>query len=69
MRIGWRDKTVTTRVPTFSAALDDGLRRRVLARLGFDRPPAADRDGLRALSTRVGAGAKIAATLRREVDP
>jgi N-hydroxyarylamine O-acetyltransferase len=36
-------------LPTFAAELDDGLCRRVLARLGFDGPPAADLDGLRAL--------------------
>jgi len=36
-------------MPAFSAALDDGLLRRALARLGFDRPPIADVGGLRAL--------------------
>jgi len=34
---------------TFSAEIDGDLRRRVLERLGFDGPPAATLDGLRAI--------------------
>jgi len=49
MRVGWRDTTVNATAPTFSAALDEGLLRRVLERLGFAGPPATDLDGLRAL--------------------
>ena len=49
MRVRSRVKTVNATVPTFSAALGNGLCRRVLARLGFDGPPAADLAGLRAL--------------------